>query len=207
MDEPLRFITFEGPEGAGKSTQARRLASWLRSRGIEAVLTYEPGDTELGARIRELLLQREERMEPETEFLLYSADRAEHVKEIIQPALERGAFVVGDRYVDSSYAYQGYGRGLPLDWLKHVSAGATGGLMPGLTVLLDVPPKEGFSRIGRLLDRLESEPMDFHHRVRQGYLELARAEPERFLVLDAREDPESLAARIREEVSRRWALD
>ncbi len=206
MGEPLRFITFEGPEGAGKTTQAVRLAEWLRARGLEAVLTREPGGTELGREVRHWLLHRPEGMSAQAEFLLYSADRAEHLRRVVRPGLERGAFVISDRFVDSSYAYQGYGRGLDLDWLRAVSRGIVGETRPALTVLLDLPPEEGLARL-RGRDRLEGEPAAFHAQVRQGYLELARAEPERFLVLDAREDPESLAARIREEVSRRWALD
>ncbi len=201
-----RFITFEGPEGSGKSTQARRLIGWLRGRGAGAVLTYEPGDTELGRRIRELLLHRSEQMQAETEFLLYSADRAEHVRNVIEPALEAGRFVISDRFVDSSYAYQGYGRGLPLDWLRQVSAGATRGLTPSLTFLLDLPPEEGFRRIGRLLDWLESEPLDFHRRVRDGYLRLAAAEPERFVVLNAAATEEEIFARVRAAVEERWGL-
>jgi dTMP kinase len=201
-----RFITFEGPEGSGKSTQARRLVGWLRGRGAGAVLTYEPGDTELGRRIRELLLHRSEQMQAETEFLLYSADRAEHVRNVIEPALEAGRFVISDRFVDSSYAYQGYGRGLPLDWLRQVSAGATRGLTPSLTFLLDLPPEEGFRRIGRLLDWLESEPLDFHRRVRDGYLRLAAAEPERFVVLNAAATEEEIFARVRAAVEERWGL-
>ena len=206
MSQPLRFITFEGPEGSGKSTQARRLADWLRERGQRARLTYEPGDTELGRRIRELLLHREEEMQPETEFLLYSADRAEHVENVIRPALAAGGFVISDRYVDSSYAYQGFGRGLSLDWLKQVSAGATRGLVPGLTFLLDLEPEEGFLRIGRLLDWLESEPLDFHRRVRAGYQQLAAAEPERFVVLNAAAAEDELFAQITQTVAERWGL-
>jgi len=206
MGKPLRFITFEGPEGSGKSTQARRLADWLRGRGFEAVLTYEPGDTVVGVRIRELLLHREEGMQPETEFLLYSADRAEHVENVIRPALAAGDFVISDRYVDSSYAYQGFGRGLSLDWLKQVSAGATGGLVPGLTFLLDISPEEGFTRIGRLLDRLESEPLDFHRRVRSGYLQLAAAEPERFVVVNAAAPEEEVFGEILAVVRERWGV-
>ncbi|WP_457638113.1 dTMP kinase [Oceanithermus sp.] len=206
MNRPLRFISFEGPEGSGKSTQARRLADWLRARGQRVRLTYEPGDTGLGRRIRELLLHREEEMRPETEFLLYSADRAEHVENVIKPELEAGGFVICDRYVDSSYAYQGYGRGLPLDWLKQVSAGATRGVLPGLTFLLDIEPEEGFLRIGRLLDWLESEPLEFHRRVRSGYLHLAEAEPERFVVLNAAAPEDELFEQVVSAVGKRWEL-
>ena len=205
MKAPPRFITFEGPEGSGKSTQARRLAEWLRRRGQEARLTYEPGDTALGQRIRELLLHREAEMQPESEFLLYSADRVEHVASVILPVLERGGFAISDRYVDSSYAYQGFGRGLSLEWLREVSNGATRGLSPSLTFLLDLPPEEGLARfLGR--DRLEREPLQFHERVRAGYLQLAAAEPRRFVILDARRQPDELARRIAAEVSRRWRV-
>ncbi len=203
MNKPLRFVTFEGPEGSGKSTQAARLAARLRERGADVTLTREPGGTELGRRIRAWLLHRDEPMGHEAEFLLYSADRAEHLRTVVRPALERGGFVISDRFVDSSYAYQGYGRGLDLDWLRAVSAGILGDVRPALTFLLDLPPEEGLARLaGR--DRLEGESLAFHRRVRAGYLELARREPDRWVVLDALSDSETLERRIFEEVSRRW---
>ena len=205
MSEPLRFITFEGPEGSGKSTQARRLAEWLESRSATVRLTYEPGDTELGRELRRWLLHRQEPMSAAAEFLLYSADRAEHVNNVIAPTLASGGFVISDRFVDSSYAYQGYGRGLDLDWLRQVSAGVIGGYMPALTILLDLPPEVGLARFeGR--DRLEGESLAFHVRVRKGYLELAAAEPERFVVINAELPAEAVFARIVAAVRERWRL-
>ncbi|PZA06538.1 MULTISPECIES: dTMP kinase [unclassified Meiothermus] len=197
---PGLFITFEGPEGAGKSTQAGMLAPWLEAQGCEVVLTREPGDGGwLGPEVRRLLLLSEA-MSPEAEYLLYSADRAEHVRQVIAPALEAGRIVLCDRYLDSSLAYQGYGRGLDLGWLRAVGQGATGGLTPHKTFLLDLPPEVGLSRFqGR--DRLEREPLGFHRRVRAGYLELARAEPQRFVVLDATQNPQAVQAELRNHLS------
>ncbi|GIW27010.1 MAG: thymidylate kinase [Meiothermus sp.] len=189
------FITFEGPEGAGKSTQARLLAEWLRAKGREVVLTREPGGTRLGQAIRGLLLHQDH-MCAEAEYLLYSADRAEHMQTLIRPALQQGQVVLCDRWLDSSLAYQGYGRGLDLGWLRAVAQGATQGIRPHKTFLLDLPPEVGLERFeGR--DRLEREPLEFHRRVRQGYLELAQAEPERFVLLDATQPLEALQAQLR----------
>ncbi|RDI96286.1 dTMP kinase [Meiothermus sp. QL-1] len=178
------FITLEGPEGAGKSTQARMLAEWLQKQGREVVLTREPGGTELGQALRRLILTHP--MRPETEFLLYSADRAEHAATVIRPALKRGAVVVSDRWLDSSLAYQGYGRGLPIAWLRAVSQGFLGDLWPDLTFLLYLPPRLGLWRArhrrGTLEpDRFEEEELAFHERVLEGFFELARGEPERFV--------------------------
>jgi len=203
MDEPLRFISFEGPEGSGKSTQAARLAAWLRQQGAQATLTHEPGGTELGREVRRWLLHQGATMSAEAEFLLYSADRAEHVRTVIEPALAAGAFVISDRFVDSSYAYQGYGRGLDLAWLRAVSAGILRGVRPGLTFLLDLPPERGLARLAER-DRLEGESLAFHRRVRAGYRALARGEPERFVILDAELPQEELEARIVQEVRNRW---
>lgn len=189
------FITFEGPEGAGKSTQARLLAEWLRGQGREVVLTREPGGTQLGQEIRHLLLHQGQ-MCAEAEYLLYSADRAEHMQTLIRPALQQGQVVLCDRWLDSSLAYQGYGRGLDLGWLRAVAQGATQGIGPHKTFLFDLPPEVGLKRFeGR--DRLEREPLEFHRRVRQGYLELAQAEPERFVILDATQPLEALQAQLR----------
>jgi len=190
------FITFEGPEGAGKTSQIRLLAEWLSQQGHNPLLTREPGNGGLiGSVIRQLVLHHHE-MTPEAEYLLYSADRAEHVRKVILPALELDKIVLCDRHLDSSLAYQGYGRGLDLDWLKAVGQGATGGLKPNKTFLLDLPPEVGLARFeGR--DRLEKEPLEFHRRVRAGYLELAKAEPERFIVVDATQSPEQVQAFLR----------
>lgn len=189
------FITFEGPEGAGKSTQVTLLAEWLRARGLEAYTTREPGGTPLGREIRRLLLSQD--MSAETEYLLYSADRAEHVRKVVLPALEEGKIVISDRHLDSSLAYQGYGRGLPLDWLRQVAAGAVGSLRPHRTILLDLPPKAGLARLEQH-DRLEQEHLEFHQRVRGGYLQLARGEPARYLVVDATQSQQAVQAAIQQ---------
>lgn len=186
------FITLEGGDGAGKTTQAELLGGWLAERGIEVVRTREPGGTALGAAVRQLLLHGEQsgvsEVSPRAEALLYAADRAQHIAEVVQPALERGAAVVQDRYIDSSLAYQGAGRPLDAAEIRGLSEWATEGLWPQLTVLLDVSPALAVERraaTGRAADRLEREAEQFHARVREGFLALAAAEPERFLVLDA----------------------
>lgn len=189
------FITFEGPEGAGKSTQVTLLAEWLQARGLEVYTTYEPGGTPLGREIRRLLLSQD--MSAETEYLLYSADRAEHVRKVVLPALEQGKIVISDRHLDSSLAYQGYGRGLPLDWLRQVAAGAVGSLRPHRTILLDLPPEAGLARLEQH-DRLEQEHLEFHQRVRGGYLQLARGEPARYLVVDATQSQQAVQAAIQQ---------
>jgi len=183
---PGVFLALEGGEGAGKSTQARLLAIWLRDQGYDVVTTHEPGATKVGMRLRALLLDTAHTgLSPRAEALMYAADRAEHVKAIIIPALERGAIVVTDRYVDSSLAYQGAGRQLPISEIGEVNHWATGGLTPDLTILLDLQPLTGLGRRLSSADRLESEPVEFHERVRGGFLALASASPERYLVLDA----------------------
>jgi len=180
------FIAFEGGEGAGKSSRARTLAQRLRAGGHEVVLTHEPGDTRIGPQVRHIVLDvSSEGLDPRAEALLYSADRAEHVGSVVRPALDRGAVVVTDRYVDSSLAYQGVGRGLGVDAIVRLSAFATGGLVPHLTVVLDVPASIGRSRLAGPADRLEGEPDAFHERVRQAFLDLAAASPHRYLVVDA----------------------
>ncbi len=194
-----RFLTFEGLDGSGKTTQAELLARWLRERGLRVLLTREPGGGI--PEVRGLLLKGA--LSPEAEYLLFSADRAEHVRRVIRPALEEGAFVVSDRYLDSSLAYQGFGLGLPLPWLLQVAEGATGGLRPHLTVLLDLPPEEALRRKG-VRDGIEGRDLSFFARVREGYLELARREPERFLVLDARKDKEEVQAAIRSAIMALW---
>jgi len=196
------FIAFEGGDGAGKSTQVAALARWLRARGREVVVTREPGGTELGVRIRELLLHGGE-VAPRAEALLFAADRAQHVAAVVRPASERGAVVLTDRYVDSSIAYQGAGRDLRAAEVARLSACATGGLVPDLTVLLDVTPETGRARRhDRAEDRMETEAAEFHARVRAGFLGLAQAEPSRYLVLDAAEPPEALAEAVATRVAR-----
>ncbi len=183
---PGVFLALEGGEGAGKSTQARLLAIWLRDQGYDVVTTHEPGATKVGMRLRALLLDTAHTgLSPQAETLMYAADRAEHVQAVIIPALERGAIVVTDRYVDSTLAYQGAGRQLPMAEIAELNRWATGGLMPELTILLDLPPLTGLGRRLSSADRLESEPVDFHQRVRNGFLSLAAEEPPRYLVLDA----------------------
>lgn len=180
------FVAFEGGEGAGKSTQARLLAEWAQARGHDTVLTHEPGDTSAGRQIRELLLDPASRgLSPRSEALLYAADRAEHVAGVVRPALERGEVVVTDRYVDSSLAYQGAGRVLPVEEVERLSRWATGGLVPDLVVVLDLPAEKGLARAGTNPDRLEREPLDFHDRVRAHFLHLARRDPRRYLVVNA----------------------
>jgi dTMP kinase len=186
QSSPGLFVAFEGGEGSGKTTQVRLTAIWLRELGYDVVTTFEPGATKVGMRLRALLLDTAHTgMSPRAEALMYAADRAEHVASVIAPALERGAIVITDRYVDSSLAYQGAGRNLPVEEIAGFNRWATGEHVPDLTVLLDMDPMAGLSRRTRSADRLEAEPAEFHQRVRTGFLALARAEPERYLVLDA----------------------
>jgi dTMP kinase len=183
---PGLFLAFEGGEGTGKTTQARLIAIWLREQGYDVVNTHEPGATKVGMRLRALLLDTAHAgMSPHAEALMYAADRAEHVASVIEPALGRGAVVISDRYVDSSLAYQGTGRGLRAAEIAQLNSWATGGRMPDLTILLDMPPEAGLGRRARSADRLEAEPLEFHRRVRAGFLALAHAEPGRYLVVDA----------------------
>ncbi len=180
------FIAFEGGEGAGKSTRALALAGRLRAVGHDVVLTHEPGDSRIGPLIRAILLDPANAgLDARAEALLYAADRAEHVASVVRPALDRGAVVVTDRYIDSSIAYQGVARGLGAETIADLSRFATGGLLPDLTVVLDLPPTVGSSRLASPADRLEAEPHEFHARVRRAYIDLAGASPERYLVVDA----------------------
>jgi dTMP kinase len=180
------LIAFEGGEGSGKTTQARLISIWLRELGYDVVTTHEPGATKVGMRLRALLLDTAHTgMSPHAEALMYAADRAEHVASVIAPALDRGAIVITDRYVDSSLAYQGAGRNLPVEEIARFNWWATGGRVPDLTVLLDMDPIAGLQRRARSADRLEAEPAEFHRRVRAGFRALAQADPSRYLVLDA----------------------
>ncbi|WP_313900035.1 dTMP kinase [Dactylosporangium roseum] len=200
------FIVFEGGEGAGKSTQVQQLAAALRKIGRDVVVTHEPGATPVGSRIRSLVLDPPERngdvVTPRAEALLYAADRAHHVASVVRPALNRGAVVISDRYVDSSLAYQGAGRTLPVDEVSWLSKWATGGLKPDLVVLLDLDPAIGLERAGKrgTADRLESESLAFHERVRYAFLDLASADPSRYLVLDATNPVDALAAGVLQRV-------
>ncbi|GLY26021.1 dTMP kinase [Micromonospora sp. NBRC 101691] len=199
------FVVFEGGEGAGKSTQVTRIAETLGAQGHEVVVTREPGATPVGQRIRTLLLGApgSDTPSPRAEALLYAADRAHHVATVVRPALVRGAVVVSDRYVDSSLAYQGAGRTLPVDEVSWLSSWATGGLKPDLVVLLDVDPRTGLARVaarGGEADHVEAESLAFHERVRYAFLDLAAADPKRYLVLDASRPAEEIAAQVADRV-------
>lgn len=199
------LITIEGGEGAGKSTQARALADRLRAAGRDVVLTREPGGTPFGTIARALVLQHTVAYDSErfalgqtAELLLFAADRAQHIDELIRPALDRGDIVICDRFADSTVAYQCYGRGLPLAAVHQANALATRGLAPDLTVLIDIPPASGLAR--RLdesdADQIERETLDFHERVRAGFVALAADEPHRWLVVDAQLPPATIAGLI-----------
>jgi len=189
------FVTFEGIDGSGKSTQAELLRKRLEREGHEVVATREPGGTPLGERVRELVLHGDD-MTAWAEALLYAASRAQHVEEVVRPALERGAWVICDRYVDSSVAYQGVGRGLGLERVLDLNLAAVGGLMPERTFLLDLDPGELAARLAGDHDRLEREAEGFHERVAAGYRELADRFADRYVVLDAQRSQEQIAEEV-----------
>ena len=193
------FVTFEGGDGVGKTTQAALLEEWLTARGHTVVRTREPGGTEVGVLIRDIVLHHRGEIAPRAEALLYAADRAHHVEHLVRPALARGDVVIQDRYLDSSVAYQGAGRVLGREEVRDLSLWATEGLLPDLTVLLDLAPSRARERLDadeKPFDRLESERGAFHDSVRAEFLALAEAEPDRFLVLDASRVPADLATDI-----------
>ncbi|HEY1529252.1 MAG TPA: dTMP kinase [Galbitalea sp.] len=197
------FLTFEGGDGSGKSTQSALLAEWLEQQGRTVLLTREPGGTDLGNEIRDIVLHRRGHIAPRAEALLYAADRAHHIATKVRPALERGDIVLQDRYLDSSVAYQGAGRVLEGAEVRNLSLWAAEDLLPDLTILLDLDENVGRDRLTAArtkYDRLEDEEQDFHARVRDGYLALAAAEPGRFLVLNATDSVESLSTTIRDRV-------
>lgn len=197
------FVTFEGGDGAGKTTQATLLEEWLRAAGRPVVRTREPGGTDVGVLIRDIVLHHRGDVSARAEALLYAADRAHHVATVVRPALDRGDVVIQDRYLDSSVAYQGAGRVLGRDEVRDLSLWATGGLLPDLTVLLDLDPslaRERLDAADKPFDRLESEQREFHDRVRSEFLELAASEPDRFLVLDATRPAADLGAAVRARV-------
>ncbi|WP_130012630.1 dTMP kinase [Serinicoccus sediminis] len=196
------FIAVEGGDGAGKSTQSARLGKWLEGEGYVVRHTREPGGTALGRTLRELVLHGEDgSVSPRAEALIFAADRAHHVATVVRPALDRGEVVITDRYLDSSVAYQGAARALGHEEVRALSLWATEGLQPHLTVLLDVSAEQGRARRGRVHDRLEREADAFHDRVRQGFLDLASRDPDRYLVLDAHADAGRLAEQVRERVT------
>ncbi|HBT20737.1 MAG TPA: dTMP kinase [Peptococcaceae bacterium] len=188
------LISFEGPEGSGKSTQAEIVYKWLLKKGYETILTWEPGGTELGKLVRDILLNRGLFIAPKAEMLLYGADRAQHVEEVIYPALKNGKIVLCDRFIDSSLAYQAYARGLDINFVEQINILASGGLIPDLTLLFDLPIEEGFKRKKRGdFDRIERESLEFHKAVREGYLAVARNNPHRVKLIDASRPLESVA--------------
>ncbi len=201
MSESGSFIVFEGGEGAGKSTQEALLAQWLESQGMTVLRTREPGGTPAGEAIRTILLSNENAgLTDRAEALLFAAARGEHAAQVIRPALAAGTVVVCDRYLDSSVAYQGYGRELGAEYVRGLSMWATRDLVPDLTVLLDVDPAIGLSRVTSP-DRLESEPIDYHQRVRRAFVDIAAADPTRYLVIDADQDKDAIAEQIRHRVT------
>lgn len=206
-----RFVTFEGPEGGGKTTQVRRLAARLEARGLRVLCTREPGGTPTGEAIRDILQHDRagEPICPEAEVLLFAASRAQHVSHVIRPALEKGLWVVCDRFADSTTAYQGYGRGFPVERMLEINGFAIDGTVPDLTILLDLDVDAGMARLGARQaaggggpDRMEREERAFHERVRAGYLDLARRSPGRFRVVDARAGADEIEAAVWNEVER-----
>ena len=198
------WITLEGGDGSGKTTQAALLADWLGAQGRTVLHTREPGGSEVGVLIRNIVLHHRGEVAPRAEALLYAADRAHHVATVVRPALQRGDVVIQDRYLDSSVAYQGAGRVLDATEVRDLSLWATEGALPDVTVLLDIDPSEARRRLDaddKSFDRLEAEKEEFHTRVRESYLRLAAAEPGRFLVVDATRDPDDIASVIRARLS------
>jgi dTMP kinase len=199
------FVTFEGGDASGKTTQIALLSAWLEKEGKTVVVTREPGGSDLGNELRSIVLHRRGFIAPRAEALIYAADRAHHIHTVVRPSLERGEIVLQDRYFDSSVAYQGAGRVLDPTEVRDMSVWATEGLMPEVTILLDVPAGVGLARQEsdvREYDRLEAEAQDFHERVRESYLGLAKDEPERFLVIDGTQSKEDIHHLITQRVMR-----
>ncbi|MCS6555025.1 dTMP kinase [Curtobacterium flaccumfaciens pv. flaccumfaciens] len=206
-----RFITLEGGDGAGKTTQAELLSAWLGANGRTVVRTREPGGTDLGVQIRQMVLHERGHVAPRAEALLYAADRAQHVETVVRPAIARGEVVLQDRYIDSSVAYQGVARGLGAEQVRSVSEWAADGLAPDLTILLDLDVTVGRARVaaarGDTFDRLESEAAAFHESVRQAFLAMADAEPARFLVVDASAPTDTVQDAVRRAVAPLVGID
>ena len=199
------FITFEGIEGCGKTTQAKLLYQWLIDRGKETILTREPGGTPSAEELREFILrEREENFPPFSELCLYIAARGFHVENLIRPALKEGSFVICDRFSDSTLAYQGFGRGIDVDLIEKMNGEATGGLKPNLTFLIDLPVEVAFERLkGKKKDRLEMESLEFHRKVREGFLKIAEKEKDRVVVIDGRKSVDEIFNEVVKEVQRR----
>ncbi len=204
------FITLEGPDGSGKSMQVPMLAEFIRQRGYEVLTTREPGGTSIGDQIRQVIMKLgNTSMHPRTEILLFCAARAQIVEEVLKPALARGVVVISDRYADSTLAYQGYGHGVNLDDLRQLLAFVTGGLKPDLTLLLDVDATVGLQRrqtSGGEWNRLDAYALDFHKRVRDGYHELVKADPQRWETIDAGQSPEMVQSAIQKIIEARIPL-
>ncbi|MCK5682989.1 dTMP kinase [bacterium] len=204
------FITFEGPEGSGKTTQINFLTEYLQEKGLEIFQTREPGGTLIGDKIRKILLDQENiEMDPVTEIFLYEAVRVEHVKKKIVPALKSNKVVISDRYYDSTLAYQGFARGLPPEQVETCNHFAVGDVHPQLTILLDVTTDVSAERVEKrgYIDRIESEGKSFHEKVRNGFLKIAENEPDRFIVIDGTKSIEDIREVIRKEVTRRFNID
>lgn len=205
MDKGI-FITFEGIEGSGKTTQIKLLGERLKKQGLKVLTTYEPGDTDVGQKIRNILLEPEINIDPLCELILYFADRVQHVNEKIKPYLETGFIVICDRFTDSTVAYQGYARGVSIDIIKELNRILFNEFKPDLTILLDLPVIIGLKRNQQInkTDRFELEDLAFHDRVREGYLKLAEIEPERFFILDATKSQIELAEEIYKTIKLRF---
>jgi len=191
------FITFEGADGCGKTTQLNLLAQFLREKGLDVVVTREPGAIGLGERIREILLNYDGDVSSNCEAFLFLADRAQHIDLIVKPAIEAGKVVLCDRHTDSSLAYQGYGRGVDLAQIKLLNKLATSGLVPDLTLVFDIDVETSMSRVGKVKDRMESAGVEFHEKVRKGYLEIAKQEPERVKVINSKDSIENIFEQVK----------
>ncbi|WP_297209675.1 MULTISPECIES: dTMP kinase [Thermodesulfovibrio] len=202
------FITFEGIEGAGKTTQVRLLAEKFKKEGLKVIQTFEPGDTQVGGKIREILLNPSLSINPNCELLLYFADRIQHIEEKIKPALEAGIIVLCDRFTDSTIAYQGYGRQISIELIKKLNTLILKDFTPDFTIILDLPAHIGLNRNKKInkRDRFEIEDIDFHNRVREGYLDICKNEPERFIVIDATKAAEEVSEEIYKKVKTKFRL-
>lgn len=191
------FITFEGADGCGKTTQLNLLAEYLKEKGFDVVITREPGSKGLGERIREILLNYEGDVSSNCEAFLFLADRAQHIDMLVKPAIDAGKIVLCDRHTDSTVAYQGYGRGVDLERIKLLNSLATGGVVPDLTFVFDIDVETSMSRVGQNKDRMESAGIDFHEKVRKGYLEIAKSEPERVKVINSKDSIENIFEQVK----------